>query len=101
MFQSLSPTSKCSGRIRYEFNYEQVTWEEADLSCRMKLGRLAKILNSEQNNFIKREIQGRVTNFGFREIDLFFGLLYNGFVYYKYCLFLLHRQCNVYGCMCE
>ncbi|KAL5260144.1 hypothetical protein ACHWQZ_G010306 [Mnemiopsis leidyi] len=66
------------GRIRYEFNYEQVTWEEADLSCRMKLGRLAKILNSEQNDFIKREIQGRVTNFGFREIDLFFGLLYNG-----------------------
>jgi hypothetical protein len=44
----------------------------------MRLGRLAKILNLEQNDFIKREIQDRVKNYGLKEIDLFFGLVYDG-----------------------
>ncbi|XP_063679918.1 uncharacterized protein LOC134815331 isoform X2 [Bolinopsis microptera] len=76
--QSVSLFNEPHGRIRYEFNYEQVTWSEADLSCKMKLGRLAKILNAEQNDYIKSEIQGRVTNYGLNDIDLFFGLVYNG-----------------------
>ena len=46
----------------------------------MKLGRLAKISNRVQNDFIRREIQGRVKNFGLNEIELFFGLVYNGYV---------------------
>ena len=46
----------------------------------MKLGRLAKISNRLQNDFIRREIQGRVKNFGLNEIELFFGLVYNGYV---------------------